>query len=331
MVLRDPQVPGVSSGGQLPEDASVARRTVARVRRHLHWARHEGLGRIVEEDRLDPRARVRAAVESRRWVRAQGVEPGQARAVFVVGVQRSGTNMVVHGVETDPSVRVYNENSRRAFDRFQLRGPDVTRDLVTQDRHRLVLFKALCDSHRTTDLLAETGAYTSARAVWVFRGVDGRVRSAVSKFGDVNRRVLAEIAAGEAERRWQAQRLSAESLELIRSVDPATLSPESGAALFWLVRNRLYFEQRLHARPDVHLVAYEQFVAEPERTAGALCSFLDLPYGPRLVAHVEHRSSHPRRSLELDPRIRAACDDLEQRLTVAAAESRERLAPPTVR
>lgn len=313
--------------GTLPEDASALGRTVARVRRHVHWARHEGIGRVVEEDQLDPRARVRAAVASARWVRADGVAPGEAHAAFVVGVQRSGTNMVVHGIEADPSVRVYNENSRRAFERFQLKGSETTRRLVTRDRHRLVLLKALCDSHRTGDLLDEVGRYTPARAVWVFRGVDDRVRSAVSKFGDVNRRVLAEIAAGEGTRRWQAQRLSPESLELIRSVDPASLSAESGAALFWLVRNRLYFEQGLDARPDVHLVGYEQVVADPERVVGAVCSFLGLPYDSRMAAHVERRAAHPRRDLDLHPVLRAACDALEQQLGAAAVQSLDRLAP----
>jgi hypothetical protein len=310
---------GPPVGPALPEDAGRWSRTVARARRHVHWARHEGIGRLVEEDQLDPRERWRAAAGSARWVRRHGVEPGQARAAFVVGVQRSGTNMVVRGVESDPSVKVYNENSRRAFERFQLRDPEAVRSLVTADRHRLVLFKALCDSHRTADLLEEAGRYTPARAVWVYRGVDDRVRSAVSKFGDVNRRVMAEIAAGEGGGRWQAQRLSPESLELVRSVGPSSLSAESGAALFWLVRNRLYFEQGLHDRDDVHLVGYDQVVADPEGVGRALFSFLDLPFSAGTVGHVDARSARARPPLDLDPRVREACDRLEHQLAVAAA------------
>jgi hypothetical protein len=312
-----PSGPPVGPG--LPEDAGRWGRTVARARRHLHWARHEGVGRLIEEDQLDPRDRLRASAASARWVRRHGVEPGRARAAFVVGVQRSGTNMVVRGVESDPSVKVYNENSRKAFDRFQLRGPDVVRDLVTRDRHRLVLFKALCDSHRTADLLDEVSQYTPARAVWVYRGVDDRVRSAVSKFGDVNRRVMAEIAAGEGRGRWQAQRLSPESLDLLREVRPDSLSPESGAALFWLVRNRLYFEQGLDERDDVHLVGYDQVVADPEGMGRALFSFLGLPFDAATVGHVDARSARRRPPLDLDPRVRAACDRLEQELAAAAA------------
>ncbi len=318
---------GPAAGPTLPEDAGRWGRAVARARRHVHWARHEGIGRLVEEDQLDPRDRLRAAVASRQWVRRHGVQPGEARAAFVVGVQRSGTNMVVRGVESDPSVKVYNENSRKAFERFQLQGPGVVRGLVARERHRLVLFKALCDSHRTGDLLDEVGASTPARAVWVYRGVDDRVRSAVSKFGDVNRRVMAEIAAGEGHGRWQAQRLSPESLELLKEVRPATLSPESGAALFWLVRNRLYFEQGLHDRDDVHLVGYDQVVAEPEAVGRALFAFLDLPFSAESVEHVDARSARPRPPLDLDPVVRAACDRLEGELAAAAATKHARIVP----
>jgi len=308
-----------SAGSGLPEDSGRWGRALARGRRHLHWARHEGIGRLIEEDQLDPRERLRAAAASAAWVRRHGVQPGQAGAAFVVGVQRSGTNMVVRGVEADPSVKVYNENSRKAFERFQLKHPDVIRGLVTRDRHRLVLFKALCDSHRTGDLLDEVGACTPARAVWVYRGVDDRVRSAVSKFGDVNRRIMAEIAEGRGHGRWQAQRLSTESLELVREARPEELSAESGAALFWLVRNRLYFEQGLHDRDDVHPVGYDQVVADPEGAGRALSTFLGLPFSPATVEHVDTRSARSRPPLDLDPRVRAACDRLEHQLAAAAA------------
>lgn len=309
----------LGTGPRLPEDSGRWGRALARGRRHLHWARHEGVGRLIEEDQLDPRERMRAAAASARWVRRHGVQPGRARAAFVVGVQRSGTNMVVRGVEADPSVTVYNENSRKAFERFQLKDADVVRGLVTRDRHRLVLFKALCDSHRTGDLLDEVARYTPARAVWVYRGVDDRVRSAVSKFGDVNRRIMAEIAAGRGGDRWQAQRLSQESLDLLREVRPETLSAESGAALFWLARNRLYFEQGLHERDDVHLVGYDQVVADPEGLGRALSAFLELPYSSATVEHVDTRSVRARPPLDLDPRVRAACDRLEHALAQAAA------------
>ena len=305
----------------LPEERSDWGRLRERARRHVEWVRRDGLARLVEEDGLDPRERIGAAVRARRWRRDHAVEPGTARAAFVVGVQRSGTNMVVRGIEHDPAVEVHNENDRRAFARFQLRDDAVMRGLVSSSRHELVLFKPLCDSHRTGDLLdGLTAVGTDARAVWVFRGVDGRARSAVQKFGDVNRRVLADIAAGRAGDRWQARRLSEASLELIRSVDPERLDAHSAAALFWLVRNRLYFEQDLAERADVHLVGYERVVADPETEIAGLARFLGVGYTPDLHTHIDRRAARVS-PLELDPRVRVACTELEALLAEAAERS----------
>src|SRR5207244_1167709 len=64
-------------------------RTWRRIRRHWRWARTEGIGRLVEEDQLDPVARFRRASEKRRWRRSHAVAP-RAMPVFVLGLQRSG-------------------------------------------------------------------------------------------------------------------------------------------------------------------------------------------------------------------------------------------------
>src|SRR5207248_1518559 len=157
------------------------------------------------------------------------VDAGTAAPVWLVGVQRSGTNMVVRGLEASPEVEVRNENDSKAFERFRLRPDTVLRQIVLASRHRYVLFKPLCDSHRVDELLA-LHTPTSGRAIWAYRGVDGRVRSALAKFGDANLRVLTEIAAGRGGDRWQAQRLSRESLDLIRSFDWPAVSPASAAA-----------------------------------------------------------------------------------------------------
>ena len=310
---------------QLPEDMGPRARLSRRVRRHIDWARQDGIGRLIEEDNLDPRARVSNAWRKHRWRRTHGVEPGQARAVFLVGVQRSGTNMVVHGLEASPAVEVHNENDRNVFSRYLLREDDIVRDLVMQSRHQIVLLKPLSDSHRTVELLDDLELTTPPLAIWAYRNVDDRARSAVAKFGDVNRRVLAQIAAGEGDHRWQAQGLSEQSLEFIRSVDPAHLSPESAAATFWLVRNRLYFDQRLHERDDVLLVSYEQVTADPALSMQRLASFVGLPYTPALAAHIDGRAGGGRPALDLDPRVRAACDDLQARLDAAAADRTKRI------
>jgi hypothetical protein len=122
---------------------------------------------------------------------------------------------------------------------------------------------------------------------------------------------------------WQAGGLSPERLELIRSFDYGEMTPESAAALFWFVRNSLYFDMGLDTRSDVALASYGATVAGPEQAMRALCDVLDLPYQPALIAHIDARSSRPSAPLELDPRVAELCDALEARLD-AAYEHRSR-------
>jgi hypothetical protein len=275
----------------------------------------------VEEDGLDIRSRVGNAARKWRWRQSQGGEPGTAVAVFLVGVQRSGTNMIVRGLEAAPEFEVHNENDGRAFERFRLRPLPTVRGIVEASRHRYVLFKPLCDSHRIDELLDELGTTSPARAVWAYRSVDGRVASALAKFGDVNLRVLRGIAEGRAADWWQAQRIAPETIEFLRSFDYGAMSPATAAALFWYLRNGLVFELGLDRRPDVALVSYDAVLADPEGQMGELCAFLGFEPNPALVAHIEPRTSPSRRRLDIDPRVRERCADLEARLDGARGSS----------
>ena len=291
--------------------------TATRVQRHVHWLRTQGLARLVEEDRLNPVDRAATTVGKWRWRVARRSRPVGGAPVFLVGLQRSGTNMIVRGLERTPEFEVYNENHRAAFSRFRLRPDPVIRRLVDDSRHPYVLLKPLCDSHRTAELLDGLGSRQPGRALWVYRSVDGRARSALAKFGDANLQALREIAAGGGRHRWEAQLLSPDSLDLVASFDWTGMNAASAAALFWYIRNRLYFELGLDRRSDVLLVSYDAMLGDPAAEARRICTFLEFPYHPRLIAHVAPRAPATPGPLDIDPRVRARCEELAARLDTA--------------
>jgi hypothetical protein len=86
----------------------------------------------------------------------------------------------------------------------------------------------------------------------------------------------------------------------------------------WFVRNQLYFDIGLDGRTDSCLVSYNAFLADPEATMQKLCAFLGFAFRPDLVRHMGERSATYREPLDIDERIRAACDALTQRLEGAA-------------
>jgi hypothetical protein len=307
------------------------RRRVVRVRRHLGWARREGVGRLIEEDQLDPRSRRRMAEARRRWVTEHpGVAPG-AQPVFLLGVQRSGTNMLVRGFETSPAFDVANENDARAFQRFRLRPLDDIRRLVESCPHERILMKPLAESHRAIELL-KLGTPTPPRAIWAWRNVDDRVRSAVSKFGPNNLLTLRAIASGQersisvdgpSQEMIELVRdgLSSDALTFVRGLDLEAMDANAGAAAFWYVRNLAFFELGLDRRDDVSLVAYDAMVADPERVMGELCAGLGLGFDEAFIAHMSRRGAGQAERLDLPRSIREACDELTDRLRGVGADA----------
>lgn len=305
-----------------------ARYTARRVARHVHWARTEGVRRLVEEDQLNPLTRARTAISKARWRAANQVAPGSATPVYVVGLQRSGTNMMLRGFDAAPEVEVRGENDRTVFDRFRLRGREVLMRTVMASRHRFVLVKPLCDSQYVDELLDLPGL-APGRAVWLWRDAYDRARSEVSKFGDSNLAALRAISAGTDEGLWQSERLGARAREVVRSFDLEAMSPDTAAVLFWAVRNTLFFDLALDGRDDVLLLSYDDLVRDPQAVMQRLCRFLGFPFRPELSAHIDARTSHGRRTLAIDPAVDALADEVTARL-VAYGHSQQ-AAPETPR
>jgi len=283
-----------------------------KLRQNWRWGKTRPWRDLIEEHDLNPVVRGQRAWRRTWWHLAKRGRPASATPVFLVGVQRSGTNMLAHGLAEVPEFQVYNEGNTKAFHDYRLCPLETIDALIRQSRAEFVLFKPLCDSHRTPELLDRFGP--SARAIWAYRNVDDRVRSAITKFGDSNLRVLRAYATGQAKDAWQVQRLSPENADFIRSFDFSRLTAESGAALFWYVRNSLYFEMALDRRSDTMLAPYDLFLVEPEQVARSLCAFLGLDYREELIAHVDPRRRGRKEPLAIDPRIRERCTALQDRL-----------------
>jgi lipopolysaccharide/colanic/teichoic acid biosynthesis glycosyltransferase len=287
--------------------------------RNAQWARRGGVGRLAEEHDLRPIRRTVNAAARARWRSSHGVPPGEAVAVFMAGVPRSGTNMIVRGLAALPEFEIHNEGDRSAFRRYRLRPDPVVRDLVMHSRHAFVLFKPLLDSHRVPALLDELDVPAQPKALWAYRDVDGRVRSTLAKFGPAAGTALAAIAAGRSQGWWQAEGLSEESMELIRSIDWERARPADGAALLWYVKNRMFFEMGLDRHADVLPISYHDLIGDPTATMRRLCDFLGTGWDARASSHIDHRAAGRRAPVLLDPRIRAWCDDLTDRFDATRA------------
>jgi hypothetical protein len=281
-----------------------------RASRHVSRARRHGPRRLLEEDA----ERVEIALRKARWRLTHDCRPA-AIPVHVVGLQRSGTNMLVDALKRSS---VHNESrDSAAFAHYALRDDAIVRELVVRSRSRAVVFKPLFDSHRVLELLDDLGTPTRGRAIWIYRAMEGRVRSSMAMWPDNARRVLGAIADGRTDL-WQAGGLSAERLRLVRELVGGGLSQESASALLWYLRNSLVFDLGLPGRPDVAIIAYEDLLRDPERRLRSLCAFIGIPYDRRMARGISERPPATAGVLAIDPEIARRCEELHERLNAVA-------------
>jgi len=230
--------------------------------------------------------------------------------VFVVGAQRSGTNMLMGALERSYDTLVFHERDRRAFDNYRMRDPDVIERLVAEARAPVVVIKALCEMDRLPQLMAR---FAPARAVWIVRHYDDMVNSSLRSFHRVPGQVAALVQDPDSHA-WMGRGMSGETLRKLRELHHDGMDDASRVALFWYLRNRLLFDTGLAGDDRVVMLRYEELVARPGGQLRSLFAELGLaiPAGVERslsVASVGRTAAPP-----IEPAVRAACDDLLQTL-----------------
>lgn len=229
--------------------------------------------------------------------------------VFVAGVQRSGTNLVMDLLERSIHTDVYHERDARAFDHYEMRSLEVIDELVARCRGEAFVIKALCELQ---DLGVLMDRYTPSRTVWIVRNWEDVVNSMIRSFRNFHKQVL-RIARDRTSDGWRSRGMSDETHQLLKAVAHEDISEADGAALHWYFRNVLFFEQGLDRDERVLALRYEGLVAEPRQTGERLFAHLDLPFSERITRPVFGTSVGKRPPPIVDPSIRSICDRLAER------------------
>lgn len=266
-----------------------------------------------------PEAAMRAVRRAHRymWQRWHLEQGGPRCGVFVVGCQRSGTNMLLDILGRSQQTWIYNEGDRAAFSGFRLREPDRIARLIRSSPAPVVAFKSICDAHLVDEWLDRT---PGARAVWIFRDYVDVANSAVHMWGAHQAETICRIRDGAWEELgWRGERLSQESLSDVKRLCSRDLSPHEGAVLFWLLRNRFFYDLDLGGDPRVLLVRYEDLVREPLHHFPPLFDFLALPFEPAFVGQARTSSIGKEGGPPLRSEIDSVAGGLLERLIASAA------------
>jgi hypothetical protein len=246
------------------------------------------------------------------WQRIHLRRPSERTAVFIVGCHRSGTTMLASVLDRSPRTWVYHEGSRRAFDAYRLRPPEVVERLIENSRASTVVFKPICDAQWTDRILDR---HPGSKGIWIYRRYPDVVNSAVVKWRDHQRDIMRWIRDDDADRLgWRGERLSDATRDLVKRLYRDALSPADGAALFWYVRNQFFIELGLNRDPRVLTVRYEDLVTRPETESERVYVHAGCEFQPEFAAGVFSSSVGRTPNPALEPEIRSLCDAMTARL-----------------
>lgn len=234
--------------------------------------------------------------------------------VFVVGSNRSGTQMVCSAIGKSLHGWDYQENeSNIAFKDFQLRADWIVKSLIRMSPAPLVSFGNILDSQYTDDLLSR---FEGSKAIWVYRRYEDAANSSVHKWDNhFKDDIIRWVARGEFGKLGaRGNRISSSTENLIRDLYREDISNEDGACLYWYMRNRLYFDLNLHEDPRVLIVQYEHTVLNKEAAFRRIFDFLGCPYDSAIIEGIFSSSVGKHKWPGIDPGIKKVCDQLKSQL-----------------
>lgn len=261
------------------------------------------VARKVERRTLLSAKRIAQALACRR------TDAGEKQTVFVSGVQRSGTNMLMDVLERSFETEVFHESDSRAFDEYEMRPPEIIQRLIEASPARHVVIKALCELQEVRTLLDR---FAPARVLWIVRDFRDVVNSHLALWKGMPESVH-RIAADRESAGWRGRGMSDETHGIVRSLAEPDLGNASACALFWYFRNVLFFEQGLEADPRACLLRYERLVTHPHESFARAFDHLGIRYTPRVSRRVFASSVRRKAPPEIDPRIVRLCEDLTAR------------------
>ncbi|MCO6437545.1 MAG: sulfotransferase domain-containing protein [Phycisphaerae bacterium] len=261
-------------------------------------------------------AMYRLEQEKRRYRRDHPSESAP-RVAFVLGCQRSGTNMVLRTLNRSLEADGIEETDPRAFCDCRFKDKSTRETLVAGSTARCIIFKPICDSHNALEMLSD---HPGSKIIWIYRHYLDVATSSVVYWGDQLQTYIEDLFDGGGDwdvAQWNREKVSSECIQEMREASAGRPSPHGAAALFWYMRNRTYFDQELQNSPDAMLVRYEDVVTDPDHYFQRMCAFLDVQFRPEMVADVFSSSVRRRKSPPIKDSIITLCDRMWDRLNRA--------------
>ncbi|MEO0575363.1 MAG: sulfotransferase [Pseudomonadota bacterium] len=235
----------------------------------------------------------------------------QTVPVFVTGMQRSGTTMLMNTFQLHEHAQVHDEAAdSHVFDDYRIRDMQTLEKSIERSKYPFVCYKIISDSHILTDFLAR---FPTSRVLWAYRSATDNADSQLKKFPHATRaiKLVCEDKPGGG---WFAEGCSEATVNTLRGLDRSAFSEFDYACLVWWARNILYFEGEHEHHPRVRLLQYEETARDPHAMMRSVQNWIGIPVSQGAARFVHARSVAKKDLPPLDEHVARLCSDLEARM-----------------
>jgi hypothetical protein len=248
-------------------------------------------------------------------------KPGNQKTIlFIFGCQRSGTTLLTEIFERDfDNTKIYGEFSRLSsadkIRHIRLNPLHQVKSQIDNNRPSLIILKPLVESQNALKLL---NYFNNSKALWVYRHYADVALSHLDHFSVKNGiNNLRPIVKGQSQN-WRSENVSEHTKQIVRKHFAENMNPYDAAALFWFVRNILFFEMNLDKNDNVMTCKYDNLIDNPLETMSNIYKFVGYVYpSEKIPLHIYSGSKGRGANIKLSRDIEILCNDLLHKLDSA--------------
>lgn len=243
------------------------------------------------------------------------------KKLFILGSQRSGTSILSsvlgelsecrHFPETNALI---NSNDKmESGQSIRLKDFDEVSMIFdsTDINKKLIVAKPLVESQNALKML---NYFDDLSILWVYRNYLDVVASNIKKWERPKAEEYFRPILNKSQGNWRSENLTNNCYKTFYDFYDPEMTSADATALFWLIRNLLFFEQNLESNSNVELVNYEKLVSEN----GYLQNKLNKLEIDLLIKEEKHKFNQ--KSIEkgsgiiLNKELATACEDIYVKL-----------------
>ena len=242
--------------------------------------------------------------------------PKQKNILMITGCSRSGTTLMHRIFENDMNTKSYGEVSRLTFPepekRFRLLPEEMMQQEIEKEKSSFVVIKFTTELQNAMKLL---NYFNDSKLVFMFRYYKDSIASHIFQFGRDNGIKNIRPIYEDDPNDWKSEGASDDVKKLVKKHFSEDMNPYDAAAIFWIARNRLFYELEMDKDPRIKMCRYEDLIESPKDVIESLYRFSNQTFpGEKIFSEIHPKALGRGKGVEFNPEIEQLASEMMQKL-----------------